>query len=75
MRVMVNGREIEVPTDSDGSVNSDAIRRAAGIPDDRVLIKQDSAGGNELVNPGDAVVCGPYQHLTDGPIHRRGETR
>lgn len=35
MRHMINGREYEIPTRTDGAIDSDDIRRAASIPSDR----------------------------------------
>jgi hypothetical protein len=72
MRVMINGREFDVPTRSDGSVNSNAIRRAAGISGSRPLLMKNSDGSNQMVNPGEDVFAAPSQHFSDAPRHRRG---
>lgn len=74
MRHMVNGRVVEVSTESDGSVPSDALRRAAGIADDRQLILQLPDGGNRIINPGEKVSVPPEQFFFDAPAHKRGFT-
>lgn len=75
MRQMINGRCFDVPTDSSGRLNSDALRAAAGIPEDRPLVLQLPDGKNQLINPGEAVGVNPGQYFIDAPIHRRGWLR
>jgi hypothetical protein len=72
MRQFINGQEYEIPMGSDGRVNSDTIRRAAGIAKDRAIIVQRSDGRNELLNPGQGVEVLPGEHFRDAPIHTRG---
>ena len=72
MRHMVNGRIVEVRAAPDGSVRSDAIRTAAGIPADRPMILQLPDGRNQIVNPGENLSILPDQFFTDVPAHKRG---
>lgn len=72
MRQYVNGKMVELPVDRDGCVDSDAIRRAAGLPSDRQLILQSPDGGNRIVNPGERIALQPGQSSTDAPLHKRG---
>jgi hypothetical protein len=73
MRQMINGRCFDVPTDSSGKVDSDVLRKAAGIPADRPLVLQRPDGTNQLINPGEAILVNPGQYFVDAPIHRRGQ--
>ena len=72
MRQMVNGRVIQVPTDTDGGLDSDSLREAAGVPHERPLILQLPDGSNQLINPGEKLKVKPDQYFTDAPAHRRG---
>ena len=72
MKVMINGREIEVPTHSNGSVDSDMLRQAAGIPPTRALVSQKADGSNQVINPGERVSSWPGANYRDLPLHERG---
>ena len=72
MRHMVNGRVVDIPMESDGSVDSDALRAAAGVPEDRPLIHQLTDGSNRIVNPAEILRLNPGQCFIDAPPHRRG---
>ncbi|MGD1020126.1 MAG: hypothetical protein ABSA12_12510 [Verrucomicrobiia bacterium] len=69
---MVNGREVDIPTDSGGGIDSDVLRHAAGVPEDRPLILQMPDGNNQLLNPGEKLVVRPNQYFMDAPAHIRG---
>ena len=72
MRHMVNGRIVELEPEPDGSVNSDVLRRAANVPDDRQLILQLPDGTNRVINPGENVRVPQQQFFVDAPAHKRG---
>jgi hypothetical protein len=72
MRHMVNGHVVDIPVESDGSVDSDVLRAAAGVPEERPLIHQTQDGGNSIVNPGEKLHLKPGQYFLDAPPHRRG---
>lgn len=72
MHQMVNGREVDIPTDADGGIDSDILRHAAGVPEDRPLIRQLPDGSNQLVNPGEKLFIKPLQYFMDAPLHVRG---
>ena len=72
MRHFVNGREIEVATDSSGRIDSSLLRRIAGVPENRVLVLQRPSGENVVINPGDRVQVNPQSHFVDAPAHTRG---
>ena len=72
MRQMVNGQVVEVPSEPGGRIDSDALRLAAGVPEDRPLIMQMPDGNNQLVNPGEKLRINPGQYFVDAPFHRRG---
>lgn len=72
MHHMVNGRVVEVRTDARGSVSSEAIRKAAGIPADRPLVLQLPDGRNRIINPGENLTLSPDQFFTELPNHERG---
>ena len=75
MRQMVNGRLVDVPTEHDGSFNSNNLRRAAGVPANRPLILQLPDGTNQLINYGEKVNVQPGQYFMDAPAHTRGNRR
>ena len=72
MQVMINSRLIEVPTHSDGSIDSDVLRQAAGIPPNRALVSQKPDGGNQVINPGERVASWPGANYRDLSLHERG---
>lgn len=72
MKHMVNGKMFELPTEPDGSVDSNRLRKAAGIPDDRPLILQMPDGSNRVINPGERVYLRPGEAVIDAPEHVRG---
>ncbi len=69
---MVNGKQVDIPMDSDGSVDSDVLREVAGIDKDRPLVLQQPDGRNEIINPGEKPVVYPGSHFRDVPVHERG---
>ncbi len=69
---MVNGREIEVPTDADGSIDSDKLREVASVPAKRPLVLQLPDGRNEVINPGEVIKVRPGSHFMDMALHDRG---
>ncbi|MCK4658176.1 MAG: hypothetical protein KAV82_01520 [Phycisphaerae bacterium] len=72
MLCMINGKELDVPTRDDGTIDVDAIKKAAGISPDRLVIRQNRDGSNQVVNPGDEICARPGDHYMDGPIHKNG---
>ena len=72
MRNIVNGRIVELPTDPDGSIREDLLRRAAGIAADRALIVQMPDGSNRVVNQGERLPVTDDQSFLDAPKHKRG---
>ena len=72
MRVQFCGRELEVPSDERGYVDVTQLRRAVGVPDSRVLVRQDSSGSNHVVPARGAVRLGEYERFADEPISERG---
>ena len=72
MRQMINGMEIDVPVEPDGSVDADTVREVAGIPPDRALILKRGDGAHEFSNPGEKVVVRPYEHFAGAALHQRG---
>jgi hypothetical protein len=72
MQYISRGRVIEIQTDPKGTADSDAIRQAAGIPSDRVMIVRMSDGSNRQVNPGERLLLTPGQEVVDLAVHERG---
>lgn len=72
MRVVANGREISVPTDHNGYVEIAEVRRAANVPDDRMMIHQKPNGENAILPHNGRVLVDPYTHFMDSPRGRRG---
>ena len=74
MRHMVNGCVVELTPEPDGTIRSDALRKAAGIPEDRQLILQTPDGKNRVINPGESLPLRPDQFFLDAPAHIRGSS-
>lgn len=72
MYLMVNGREVDIPTDAADAVETNVIRQAQGIPQDRPLLLQRPDGGNEIINPGEKRKFHPGSHIRECPLHIRG---
>ena len=72
MRQFINGREYDIPTRSDGTIDVDTLRRAVGIPSNRALVMQKQDGTNQIINSGQRLKVNPGQHYSDMPVHRRG---
>jgi hypothetical protein len=73
MRCMINCQEFDIPTREDGTIDVDAIKRAAGISQDRLVIRQGHDGRNEVLNPGGEASAQPGDRFMDAPIHKQGE--
>ena len=72
MRHFVNGKEIEIVTDTQGHIDSDVLRRLARIPENRTLVLQRPDRSNLVINPGEKVRVDPLAHFVDAPAHTRG---
>jgi len=72
MRHTFKGRVVELRSRRDGSIDSDALRRAAGIADNRQLILQTPDGRNRIINPGAGLSLTGEEFFTDAPKHDRG---
>ena len=73
MKHMVNGKIVELVPKLNGSINSDDLRRAGDIEDDRQLILQLPDGNNRVVNAGEDLDLPPDQFFVDAPQHERGD--
>jgi hypothetical protein len=72
MRIIVNGREREVPSDERGNVQAVDVRRAANVPDNRAIIMQKPTGENMIVPKNGHIAIDPYANFIDSPTARRG---
>ena len=72
MRIFAGGREVEIPTDSEGNVNVEQVREAANIPPERALIQQRSSGENIVMPRHGQVRLNPYDSFMHAPRARRG---
>ena len=72
MKRMINGETYDIPTNADGSIDADVVRKAAGIAPDRPLLLQRSDGSNIVINPGQKITVRPEEQFTDAPAHTRG---
>lgn len=70
--ILINGREVNVPTQADGSISEAEIRYHGGIPQNRSLILKDPNGSNTLINRGQNVQIHPGQHIGDISQNIRG---
>jgi hypothetical protein len=72
MRIFAGGREIEVPTDTQGNVNVVDVRRAANIPNDRMLVQQRPEGENIILPRQGQIAINPSDRFMDAPRAVRG---
>lgn len=72
MKMYVNGREIDVPTNQAGQVDVVDVRRAANVPDDRVIMRQTPLGENFIMPRHGTIQANPYEHFLESPRGRRG---
>lgn len=61
MRLIMNGREVDVPANDEDGVDSDALRQIAGVSEDRPLLLQGPDGENVMVNPGERRFVRPWE--------------
>ncbi len=73
MKIFAGGREIEVPTDSQGNVNVVDVRRAVNIPNDRMLVQQRPGGENCILPKRGQVAISPDDQFMDAPRAVRGK--
>lgn len=69
----VNGVPVQVPVDPDGMIDTDVLRRVAGVRRNRPLIHQQADGINKLINPGERLRLRPGQEFMDASLHDRGQ--
>lgn len=72
MKVMMNGREIDVPSDDQGNVQVVDVRRAANVPEDRAIIVQQPTGENFIAPKTGQIAINPYTNFLDSPRAKRG---
>ena len=72
MIMYVNGREVEVPSNANGEVDVVDVRRMANVPNDRMLMRQTSAGENIILPTHGAIRTNPYEHFMESARGRRG---
>ena len=75
MKIFAGGREIEVPTDSEGNVDAVEVRRAANVPNDRMLIQQKPGGENVVLPKNGRVNISLYDRFMDAPRAIRGQKK
>jgi len=72
MRMLVGGREVDIPTGSDGFVDVSELRRRLGVPSNRALIHQKPTGENEVLPVSGRAQLHPYGSFLDTPRSIRG---
>ena len=72
MRIFAGGREIDVPTDSQGNVDVAEVRQAANIPNNRMLVQQRPGGENHILPRHGQVTINPNDQFMDAPRAVRG---
>jgi len=72
MKIMMNGREFDVPSDERGNVQAVDVRRAANVPDGRAIIMQKPTGENVILPKNGQIAANPYGNFIDAPTARRG---
>ena len=72
MRMLVNGREFNVPTNERGQANVVDVRRIANVPDDRAIIQQKPTGENFVMPRNGQVDVNPYDNFIESARAKRG---
>jgi hypothetical protein len=72
MRIMMNGRQFEVPSDGQGNVQAVDVRRATNVPDGRAIIMQKPTGENVILPKNGQIAANSDSNFIDAPISRRG---
>ena len=72
MKIFAGGREIDVPTDSQGNADVAEVRRAANIPNNRMLVQQRPNGENNILPRQGQVAINSYDQFMDAPRAVRG---
>jgi hypothetical protein len=73
MRILSNGREIDIPTDENGSADAVQVRRTLNIPDDRAIIQQRPTGESFVLPQHGQIKVNPYEHFIESPRAKRGK--
>lgn len=73
MRILSNGREVDIATDENGRADAFEVRRALNIPDDRAIIQQKPSGENFILPRHGQITINPYEHFMDSPRGTRGK--
>lgn len=68
----VNGRPYHVPVKSDGTIAVEDLCRMANIGPNRVLVRQQADGTNELIDRSHCIRVDPQAQFIDAPVHVRG---
>ena len=68
----MNTEAHEIPTNSDGTIDADELRKRGCIPKNRALIIEKPNGANEIINPGQKLMVKPGEYVSDMPLHIRG---
>jgi len=72
MKRLINGIEIEIPMNVDGTISAEDLRRCSGIADNRQMILQRPDGTNEFIKPGQDIQIRPTDHIVAAPRTVRG---
>jgi hypothetical protein len=72
MRIYAGGREVEIPTDASGNADVAEVRRAANVPEGRLLIQQKPTGENLILPKNGSVTLHNYDQFMDSPRAVRG---
>ena len=72
MRQNINGQMYDIPTNPDGSIDINTVKKVAQIPPNRAMILKHPGGSNEIINPGEKFFVDPEQDFSDAPLHKRG---
>ena len=62
---MIGGREVRIPSDSDGGVDATLSRRSLSAPGNRALIRQTPEGRNYVVPKRGKIDANPYNHFSE----------
>jgi len=74
MKIMMNGREFDVPSDEQGNVQAVDVRRVANVPDGRTIIMQKPTGENVIMPKHGQIAVNPFgSNFIDAPTAKRGK--
>ena len=70
---MIGGREVAIPSDSDGRPDATLLGRSLSVPNNRAIIRQTPEGKNYMVPKRGKIDVNPYDYFSEAARAIRGD--